>query len=408
MTQLAAALHQTFPNLRGPQARDSETRPWDGRALARWFVLAALLALALSSAETAQVMVGALSEAYVTVTVFVAGTLALVYGLERAFKADLGKLLTGLARWQVPAGALLGAFPGCGGAIVMVTHYTKGHVSFGTLVATLTATMGDAMFLLLAKEPMTGLTIFALGLVIGSLSGLAVDALHGRAFLRPAIKSGQPTDGDVAGIHCQPAEISPGQRRVQRIWLALLVPGLALGLLGAFQVDLVSLFALPASLDPAVWIGLPGALLALALWAKSGEAHDENSCRDAPSSVTGRIVADSNFITAWVVFAFLTFELGVHWTGVDLAANLQLWAPLVPLAAVLVGFLPGCGPQIVVTTLYLAGSLPLSAQLGNAISNDGDALFPALALAPKAALLATLYSAVPALLLAYGAHLAGL
>ena len=55
-----------------------------------------------------------------------------------------------------------------------------------------------------------------------------------------------------------------------------------------------------------------------------------------------------------------------------------------------------------VTTLYLTNSLPLSAQLGNAISNDGDALFPALALALKAALLATLYSALPALLVAYG------
>ena len=72
-----------------------------------------------------------------------------------------------------------------------------------------------------------------------------------------------------------------------------------------------------------------------------------------------------------------------------------------PLLAVLVGFLPGCGPQVVITSLYLAGLIPLSAQLGNAISNDGDALFPALALAPKAALLATLYSAVPALIIAY-------
>lgn len=72
------------------------------------------------------------------------------------------------------------------------------------------------------------------------------------------------------------------------------------------------------------------------------------------------------------------------------------------LVAILVGFVPGCGPQIVVTTLYLAGAVPLSAQLANAISNDGDALFPAIALAPRAALLATFYSAVPALIVGYG------
>lgn len=48
--------------------------------------------------------------------------------------------------------------------------------------------------------------------------------------------------------------------------------------------------------------------------------------------------------------------------------------------------------------------MPLSTLLGNAISNDGDALFPALVLTPKAAMIATLYSAVPALLVAYAVH----
>ena len=71
-------------------------------------------------------------------------------------------------------------------------------------------------------------------------------------------------------------------------------------------------------------------------------------------------------------------------------------------AAIVIGFLPGCGPQILVTTLYLNGAIPFSAQLGNAISNDGDALFPAIALSPKAAMLATFYSALPAFIVGYG------
>ena len=70
--------------------------------------------------------------------------------------------------------------------------------------------------------------------------------------------------------------------------------------------------------------------------------------------------------------------------------------------AILIGFLPGCGPQVLVTTMYLSGMIPLSAQIGNAISNDGDALFPAIAIAPRVAIVATLYSAVPALLISYG------
>ena len=52
--------------------------------------------------------------------------------------------------------------------------------------------------------------------------------------------------------------------------------------------------------------------------------------------------------------------------------------------------------------MYLSGIIPLSAQIGNALSNDGDALFPATAIALKVAIVATLYSAVPAIILAYG------
>jgi hypothetical protein len=73
-----------------------------------------------------------------------------------------------------------------------------------------------------------------------------------------------------------------------------------------------------------------------------------------------------------------------------------------PIIAILIGFLPGCGVQVLVTTMYLSGIIPLSAQIGNALSNDGDALFPAIAIAPRVAVVATLYSAVPAVLISYG------
>ena len=38
-----------------------------------------------------------------------------------------------------------------------------------------------------------------------------------------------------------------------------------------------------------------------------------------------------------------------------------------PLMGLAVGMLPGCGPQILVTSLYISGAAPLSAQLANAI-----------------------------------------
>ena len=100
--------------------------------------------------------------------------------------------------------------------------------------------------------------------------------------------------------------------------------------------------------------------------------------------------------------ALVIFEVGIYLFDFNLHDLFAGVAFITPLIAILLGLLPGCGPQVIVTSLYLTGVIPLSAQLGNAISNDGDALFPAIALAPKAAILATIYSTIPALLIAYG------
>ena len=108
------------------------------------------------------------------------------------------------------------------------------------------------------------------------------------------------------------------------------------------------------------------------------------------------------FITTWVILAFLAYELTVHLGNINLEAIFQSYFILIPLIGILIGFLPGCGPQILVTTLYLNGIIPLSAQIGNAISNDGDALFLAVALHPKAAFIATIYSGIPAIIVSYG------
>ena len=62
-------------------------------------------------------------------------------------------------------------------------------------------------------------------------------------------------------------------------------------------------------------------------------------------------------------------------------------------------------PQVILTELYLGGHLGFSALIANAISNDGDALFPMLAVAPRAALFASLYTMIPALAAGYIAFL---
>ena len=43
----------------------------------------------------------------------------------------------------------MGITPGCGGAIVMMPMYARGYITYGTVIATLIATLGDAAFVLI-------------------------------------------------------------------------------------------------------------------------------------------------------------------------------------------------------------------------------------------------------------------
>ena len=100
-----------------------------------------------------------------------AATFLVFYSIEKTLKIDATEMLRRETVWQVPIAAGLGALPGCGGAIIVITQYVTGRLSFGSVVAVLTATMGYAAFLLIAQEPLTGIAIMAMGFVVGSVSG---------------------------------------------------------------------------------------------------------------------------------------------------------------------------------------------------------------------------------------------
>ncbi len=342
----------------------------------------------------------ALSDSYIAVTTFVAVTLGLFYTLEHVCKLDTDKLLNKYPNWHVPVAALMGAMPGCGGAIIVITQFVSGRLGFGSVVAVLTSTMGDAAFLLLAREPKTAMLVYAISIVVGIISGYIVEKIHGRDFLRKEHETKSEFESHVE----KPNVVG----YLKYLWLLILIPGFALGIGNAFQIDTDEWFGILSAMQPTLWAGFFGALLSFFMWSINPNAGPSIVNLSGKMTETKglnihleRVVIDTNFVTVWVIFAFIIFELLLLLSGVDLAMLFSVWSPLIPLMAVIIGFIPGCGPQILVTTFYLNGIVPLSAQMGNAISNDGDALFPAIALAPRAALLATLYTAIPAIIVAY-------
>ena len=359
----------------------------DGRLLKKSFLGLLLLSLVFQGGEFGEVIRSSMIDAYIQVSVFVGFTLFVFIGLDSLTKFDVKNFLSKTQKFHVGIAAFLGAIPGCGGAIIVVTQYIQGRISFGSLVAVLTATMGDAAFLILAIEPITGLLIFGIGIIVGSISGYIIDFIHGINFMQSETK-----------IKVEFEKINKTfVSNFNFFWLFLFIPGFILGILVAFQIEFVS----PAYNSLLVFIASAGAILSIFMWSLN-PLSDFQCSTDKSRGLLSRVVDTTNFVTTWVISGFLVFEIFMYFTSLDLKIFFDLWLPFVPLIAILFGFLPGCGPQVVVATFYLNGYIPLSAELGNAISNDGDALFPAIALAPKAAILATLYSAIPALVVAYG------
>lgn len=364
--------------------------------------------LALVGAEaTREITITTLSDAFWAVSTYVAFTLVIYHYLSNIMsKTNRITALYNKSRTnQVVFSSLLGALPGCGGAIVVTTQYINGKVGFGSVVAVLTATMGDAAFLLIAAQPKVGFGVMALGVVVGAISGIVVNALHKDDFLRPETQDkqqDQKSENSEQNTSCLQVKAI----NLQGVfWKWVLIPATVIALLGSFQVDINQLFHLPQhSIE---WIGAILAIGSMMLWSLTKEISDyqstvseDNKC--VSSHPMQKAAQDTNFVSAWVIVAFLIFELTTYFSGINLQTvflGYGMWMPLIGLA---IGLLPGCGPQILVTSLYLSGAMPMSAQLSNAISNDGDALFPAIALAPKAAMVATFYSAVPAFVVGYG------
>ncbi len=362
----------------------------EGRLLKKSFFGLLILALAFQTGEFGNVVRQSMVDAYLAVSVFVGFTLIVFIGLDSLTKFDIHSFLEKTKKFHVPIASLLGAIPGCGGAIIVVTQYIQGRISFGSLVAVLTATMGDAAFLILAMEPSTGFLIFILGICVGTVSGYVVDLIHATNFMMAN------SDIELEFEKLKKTFVS----NFNIFWLILFVPGFFIGILLAFQIDVDSLFNLPPNVSIVLLLGSAGAILSIFMWSLN-PLSDFQCSTDKSRGFLSRVIDTTNFVTTWVISGFLVFEVFMYFTNIDLKSFFDLWLPFVPLIAILFGFLPGCGPQIVVATFYLNGYVPLSAEIGNAISNDGDALFPAIALAPKAAILATIYSGLPAIIVAY-------
>jgi len=391
------------------------------------------------ASELLDIFVFSVRDSYLQVSAFVAVTVLVFSYVQYRTQGKLTAKLGDNGRIQPLVGALLGLTPGCGGAIVMMPLYIRGTVSFGTVVATLIATAGDSAFVILALAPEAALYAYGITFVTAVGFGYAIDrfglgvgrvdravsqlsrpmtdggssvSVIGRS-TNPAHEYGCPSPGHTheTGPDRHSAILTPLSHAAHVVWWVAAAAGFLIGTLyllrGAPDVALVFEGSFAGAFTI---VGLTGTTLSVYLYAVGRHYIGEGEvgrARESFASLYGTFqhaAMETSFVTVWVVAAYLLYEYPVALFSFDIAAVAAAAGLLAPIGGALLGVIPGCGPQIVLASAYAQGGIPFSALTANAISQDGDALFPLLAIDKKAALIASIYTTIPALVVGVGLH----
>ncbi|OYR58225.1 putative manganese transporter [Halorubrum halodurans] len=402
--------------------------------------------------EALDILIGSWREGFVQVSGFVGATVLLFSLVQYRFDGRLTAWLEEHERAQPLAGALLGLTPGCGGAIIAMPLYIRGTVSFGTVVAALAATAGDSAFVILALAPEAALYAYGLAFVAAVLFGYAIDIwglgvgrvdrmvegmsrpITDGGFATTNVADGGPSVPDYDAAHGRGAPACadhahrdgrtlpgylPESRLLERashaihvLWWVVLAGALVAGVLYLARGAAEPAWEFRATYDGLFTIaGLVGTTLSFYLYFVGrhyiGEG-DAGRVRDSFGSLYGTFqhaAMETAMVTVWVIAGYLIYEYGLAIFGFDVAALAAAAGVLAPLAGAALGLVPGCAAHIVFAQLYaLEEAIPFSALTANAISQDGDALFPLLAIDVKAAVVATIYTTIPAVIVGVAVH----
>ena len=389
-----------------------------------------------TSAELIEVVVVSMRDAFLAVTVFVASMVLLFSWLQYITAGKFVDVIRSKKRLQPVIGAMMGITPGCGGAIVIMPMYTRGFVSYGTVIATLIATLGDAAFVLIGAAltdssfvaPAVAVHIisFATGVTWGYLiDGLSITPQSPMGGLVFGFNSTEDRDiielenlEDTQTVFDELGredESDPGYFLLHQgytLWWIVTSIGLIFAVMLIVWSSQDPDFELSLEYNPftlhgfITWIGLIGTTLSILLYIsqKTWIRDDtEASIGDKLYSMRETLIhsaSETAFVTFWVMAAYLIFEFGMLFSGTN-EQDLANYGDgfIAVFVASIVGLIPGCGPQIIAITAYTKDLISFPALAANAISQDGDALFPLLVRHRVASLWATLHTTIPALIL---------
>ena len=389
----------------------------------------------VGAGEILEILVVSMRDAFLAVTVFVAAMVLLFSWLQYVTAGRFVAWIRENKRFQPAIGALMGLTPGCGGAIIVMPMYARGYVTYGTVIATLIATLGDAAFVLIGAVFQNSafltpvIAVHATSFIVAVVWGYGVASLEvtpsspvGR--FGPKFGSSDPLGEDAARemegkgsvIEDMPREVPDGLgyriiHQGYRVWWAITAVGFCLAILLLIWYSQDPEYAPELVWDPTTrdglvtWVGFIGTSLSIILYVSSKNFlgdDTEATIGDKLNSLDETLVhaaSETAFVTFWVLIAYLAFEFGMIASGISEADLAEQGAGIgAVFVAAAVGLIPGCGPQIIAISAYVEGVISFPALVANAISQDGDALFPLLVRHKVASIWATIHTTLPAII----------
>jgi len=310
--------------------------------------------------------------------VLVTGLVIVMMMLIECFNVlSKGRLISSVSKsgpLQVIVSALLGAVPGCMGGFAVVSMYTHGMVSFGSLIAMMIASSGDESFVMLAMIPRQALLIFAGLTALAILVGLLTDR-----FYKPS-----------ANVHCCSENFAihgddaiSGERHfgwkriVIVLGVSLFLAALCFGLLehehGAEGPEAEYLVG-GINLLSEDWMNVMFAVFGLSVLVLSVIASDHFVDEHLWHHV---ICEHLPRIFLWTAGTLAVISVLLHYVDIASWMGDNLFLMIVIAAAI--GIIPESGPHMIFVTLFASGIIPLPVLVASCISQDGHAGLPLLA-----------------------------
>ena len=363
--------------------------------------------------------------AWVNVMIWVALSLLFFEALNFFTKEKFVKWIEKSKNTQPIIAAVLGIIPGCGATLFLVPLYNKRKLTFGALVSSFIATMGDASFVVLVAAPMSFLIMTLISSVVAIIVGYIVDLTP----IGAKITSHSNIDEVKQKDKKFQKELSKSEKKILPEWFAWTEKYGVTALFWFFIViafpAAVMTLVVPGIADQKNWyydamlpISIPIVISFLVYYLlrkimlnyfvhrddrvhldsiHSGGPHKKDFLHILSDTTTASV-----FMLFWIFFGTFAYEfIVVQLIGEESFKKfitMKEFQVAMIFVGASIGLLPGCGPQIAFATIFIGGGMSGAAMTANTISQDGDAGFPLLATDKRGFMWIKVINFIPAIL----------